>query len=78
MQKAEKNFSFIFTVGFLAYASIYIARLNFAVASAAFESGGLLNKAQIGIIGSMFAIWAAASAVSTAVMCFNSRRYRHN
>lgn len=68
MQKAEKNFTFIFTVGFLAYASIYIARLNFAVASAAFESGGLLNKAQIGIIGSIFSFTYAISKVPGGVL----------
>lgn len=63
MQKSVNNLGLIFTVGFMAYASIYIARLNFAVASAAFEAGGMLTKAQIGIIGSVFSFTYAIAKV---------------
>lgn len=50
-----KNRSMIlYFVYYLAYSSLYIARMNFSVASAFFEEMMILDKAQIGIIGSVF------------------------
>ena len=44
----------LYFVYYLAYSSLYIARMNFSVASAFFEEMMILDKAQIGIIGSVF------------------------
>ena len=52
-----------YIAGFLAYAAIYIVRLNFSVASAAFETSGVLTKAQIGVIGSIFSLTYAIAKV---------------
>lgn len=68
MRKSADKFGLIFTIGFLAYSSIYIARLNFAVASAAFEMGNMLTKAQIGIIGSVFSFTYAIAKVPGGVL----------
>lgn len=53
----------IYLAGFLAYASIYLVRLNFSVASSAMEAEGILTKAQIGVIGSVFSFTYALAKV---------------
>ena len=51
----ERKAMMIYFIYYFAYSSIYIARMNFSVVSALFESAGTLNKTQIGWIGSIFA-----------------------
>ena len=51
-----KKATFFYVIYYLAYSSIYIARMNFSVVSALLESAGTLNKTQIGWIGSIFAL----------------------
>lgn len=53
--KAKKGW-LVFVVLYVAYMSLYFVRYNFSVTSALLESGGILNKAQIGFIGSVFAL----------------------
>ena len=53
----------VFVTCYLAYSSIYVARLNFSVASALLESVGTLDKTGIGIIGSIFSFTYAISKV---------------
>ena len=48
------KFGIIFAISYLAYASIYIARMNISVASPMLISMGIVNKSQIGLIGSVF------------------------
>lgn len=59
--KEKRRFLLIFLTGYLTYSSIYIARLNFSVAAPLLEGNGILNKAQIGIIGSIFSLVYALS-----------------
>lgn len=64
MRKRERKlFGLVFWVSYFAYSALYIARLNFSVASALFESMGILDKSQIGIIGSIFAFTFAIAKV---------------
>lgn len=62
-KRSTKKLAGIYIAGFLAYAAIYIVRLNFSVASAAFEAEGMLSKAQIGVIGSIFSLTYAIAKV---------------
>lgn len=50
----KKNSSLIFMICYIAYTSIYIARLNLSMASPGFMSAGLMDEAQIGALGSIF------------------------
>ena len=59
----KKPLVWMFLLGYLAYSSIYIARLNFSVASVLFEALGTLTTAQIGVIGSVFSFVYAFSKV---------------
>ena len=59
----RNNFKLVYAVGFAAYAVIYIGRFNFSVASAYYETAGMLTKAQIGIITSLFAFVYAVSKI---------------
>lgn len=64
MQRGKKlPFEVIFLLGYLAYSSLYIARLNFSIASSLFEAAGILDKAQIGVIGGIFSFSYAISKV---------------
>ncbi|MEA4964397.1 MAG: MFS transporter [Oscillospiraceae bacterium] len=46
----------LFAICYLAYCVIYVARLNFTVGAAQLQTTGVLSTAQIGIIGSVFAL----------------------
>ena len=61
--KANKPLWLMFLLAYLAYSSIYAARLNFSVAAACYEAIGTLNKAQIGIIGSIFSFCYAIGKI---------------
>lgn len=54
MKKNKK--SFIFTICYIAYTSIYIARLNLSMASPDMIACGIIDKAQFGMLGSAFSI----------------------
>ena len=53
--KAKKSW-LAFFIFYLAYMSLYLVRYNFSVASAVFENSGVLTKAQVGFIGSIFSL----------------------
>lgn len=53
--KAKKGW-FVFAILYVSYMSLYFVRYNFSVTSALLESSGALSKAQIGFIGSVFAL----------------------
>ena len=53
--KTRKS-SIIFIICYLAYTSIYIARLNLSMASPGMIEEGIVNTAQIGMMGSIFSI----------------------
>lgn len=53
--KAKKSW-LVFIILYVSYMSLYFVRYNFSVTSALLESGGVLTKAQIGFIGSAFAL----------------------
>lgn len=59
----KKKAIFFYIIYYVAYSSIYIARMNFSVVSALLESAGTLNKSQIGWIGSIFALTYAAAKI---------------
>jgi len=46
----------IFIICYLAYTSIYIARLNLSMASPGLIDAGMLDSAQIGMMGSVFSV----------------------
>lgn len=62
-KKDKLRFFLVFSVGYLAYTSIYAARLNFSVAATLLQEQNILNKAQIGIIGSVFSLVYALAKV---------------
>lgn len=56
MKSKNQSFWLIVCVFYLAYSALYIARLNFSVASVLLEKDQTLTKAQIGMIGCIFSI----------------------
>lgn len=46
----------IFVICYLAYTSVYIARLNLSIASPGMRDAGIIDSVQIGILGSVFSI----------------------
>ena len=44
----------IFWVVYLAYTSIYVARINLSMAGPELISGGVLDTVQLGLLGSVF------------------------
>ena len=56
MKNKKLRGALIFSVCYIAYVSIYIARLNLSMASPALTSEGILTKAQIGLLGSVFSV----------------------
>lgn len=67
-RKRMQPFYLIFLTGYLAYATIYIARLNFSVAATIYEAEGILQKAQIGLIGSVFSLTYAISKIPNGIL----------
>lgn len=55
----KKNNALIFIICYIAYTSIYVARLNLSMASPGFIDAGLMDSAQIGALGSIFSIFFA-------------------
>lgn len=54
-----KRKNLIFIICYIAYTSIYIARLNLSVASPVFVDLGIADAVQIGILGSVFSVFFA-------------------
>lgn len=52
----KKRSIFILVLCYLSYTSIYIARLNLSMASPALIESDIMNKAQIGLLGSIFSV----------------------
>ncbi|MBQ1263047.1 MAG: MFS transporter [Oscillospiraceae bacterium] len=52
----KQNPALVFLICYIAYVGIYIARLNLSMASPALTEMGVINTAQIGILGSMFSV----------------------
>jgi len=52
----KKRTLLIFAIVYIAYTSIYIARLNLSVANPVFVELGIADAAQIGLLGSIFSI----------------------
>lgn len=50
----NKKSAFIFVMCYIAYTSIYIARLNLSMASPGFIDANLMDETQIGMLGSIF------------------------
>lgn len=46
----------VFVICYMAYMSVYIARLNLSVASPGMRDAGIIDSVQIGILGSVFSI----------------------
>lgn len=60
--------NFIFLITFLAYSSIYIARVNLSMASPGLMKTGVLDSVQIGMLGSVFAtVFAIGRLVNGAL-----------
>ena len=53
--KSYKN-TLIFMICYIAYTSIYIARLNFSIASPELINTAVLSVAEVGMIGSIFSV----------------------
>jgi len=52
----KKKTMWIFIVCYLAYTAIYVARVNLSMASPELQSLQMMDKAQIGLLGSMFSV----------------------
>lgn len=51
-----KGTGLIFIITYLAYTSIYISRLNLSIATPELTASGIMNEAQIGLLGSVFSV----------------------
>jgi len=67
MKRNFPKFSF-FLLFYLAYAGLYVARLNLSVASPALIAGGHLTEVQLGFIGSAFSVIYACSRLANGVL----------
>ena len=63
-----KGTGFIFIITYLAYTSIYIARLNLSIATPELTAGGIMNEAQIGLLGSIFSVVFAIGRLLNGVL----------
>ncbi len=74
MKKSRK--AIIFAICYIAYTSIYIARLNLSMASPGLMEDGILTKAQIGILGSVFSVIYASGRLINGRLADNQPPYR--
>ena len=58
----------IFIICYMAYTSIYIARLNLTMASTPLEDAGMLTTGQIGLMGSVFSVVYAISRLINGII----------
>ena len=56
----KRRSAVIFIATYLAYATVYIARVNLTMASPGMMEAGMLNSAQLGLMGSLFSVIYAA------------------
>lgn len=52
----KKRNAVIFVASYIAYATVYIARVNLTMASPGMMEAGMLNAAQLGLMGSLFSV----------------------
>ena len=64
----KKKHLLIFLTCYIAYTSIYIARLNLSTASPALKAAGLLTTAQLGILGSAFSVVYAVGRLLNGIL----------
>lgn len=55
----KKRSTFIFIACYLAYSTIYMCRVNLTMASPGMMEAGMLNAAQLGLLGSLFSVFYA-------------------
>lgn len=68
MKQSFRYTALRFTICYIAYVSIYIARLNLSMASPGLISGGVFTASQIGILGSVFsAVYACGRLANGTV-----------
>lgn len=66
--KTKYSPKLIFIIVYLAYTSIYIARVNLSVATPVLDSEGIINTVQIGALGSAFSvIYACGRLINGAI-----------
>ena len=65
--KRPKN-GFFFPLCYVAYMSIYIARLNLSTASPGLIQLGILDSAQIGLLGSTFSVVYASGRLINGIL----------
>ena len=68
MQARRARTATVFAVTYLAYACIYIARLNLSIAAPALTASGAMNEAQIGLLGSIFSVVFAIGRLLNGVL----------
>lgn len=56
---SQKKKNFVYAICYMAYASIYVARLNLSMASPELKEAGALTTAQIGYLGTAFSVFYA-------------------
>ncbi len=67
-RQRTRPFYLIFLIGYFAYTTIYIARLNFSVVATVYEAEGILQKVQIGMIGSVFSLTYALNKIPSGIL----------
>ena len=71
MQKQKSHgmgTGFIFIITYLAYTSIYISRLNLSIATTELTASGIMNEAEIGLLGSIFSVVFAIGRLLNGVL----------
>ena len=71
MQKQKSHgmgTGFIFIITYLAYTSIYISRLNLSIATPELTASGIMNEAEIGLLGSIFSVVFAIGRLLNGVL----------
>lgn len=72
----KKKNLIIFAVTYFAYATVYIARVNLTMASPGMMEAGMLNAAQLGLMGSLFSIIYACGRLYFGSLSDSTPPYR--
>jgi len=64
----KKRSLIIFIAVYIAYTAIYVARLNLSMASPEMKNIGMLNSAQIGLLGSLFSVIYACGRLLNGIL----------
>lgn len=68
MVNFKKKNTWIFFIVYLAYMSIYVARVNLSIAGSDMRELGILDEAQLGILGSCFSIVFAVGRMANGTL----------